>query len=557
MVRALLVLAFLLFAPFQATAAKRVALVIGNSAYQNTAVLRNPKNDAEDLSAALKRLGFEVLVEVDLDKRRMERTIRQFGENLTGADVALFFFAGHGIQVTGQNYLLPIDARLSSENDVDFESIPLNLIIKQMEREAKASLVLLDACRDNPLARNLARTMGTRSSSIGQGLAEVKTGVGTLIGYSTQPGNAALDGAGRNSPYAGALLKHVETPGRDISTILINVRSDVVQATSGKQVPWEHTSLMGQVVFSTVAPTPSPSTQPDKEMELAFWHAIKDSKSPELLQTYIDRFPQGTFAGLARVMIDRVEKEKISQQDVARREEELKRAEAARWAAERQKLEAERKAEEAKHATELRRAQEATKKAQDGLNAAEREREQARLSVEAAKEKQRQEAAKLSSQALATQAVPRIPPQPKTAEDEEVIRGIQRELNRVGCDAGTEDGQWTHAVVTALQKYNQFTKAQPPLDGATMATLAAIAIKPNRVCPLECKAGEKEEHGRCIAASPAKPAAVPVPKRQAIEKAPQPKNRAADPKCEEWWRCSAFAGPVNRFRCGERPTGCR
>src|SRR5688572_31303832 len=116
-----------------------------------------------------------------------------------------------GLQVGGQNYLLPTDARLSSEGDVDFEAVPLHLVLRQMEREAKTSLVLLDACRDNPLARNLARNMGTRSSQIGQGLAEVKTGVGTLIGFSTQPGNVAQDGAGRNSPYAGALIKHLET----------------------------------------------------------------------------------------------------------------------------------------------------------------------------------------------------------------------------------------------------------------------------------------------------------------------------------------------------------
>ena len=175
----------------QAAADKRVALVIGNSAYQHTTVLRNPRNDAEDMVASLKRLSFEVIEGLDLDKRAMERTIRQFGLKVAGAEIALFFYAGHGLQVSGQNYLLPIDARLSTEGDVDFESLALHLVLKQMEREAKTSLVLLDACRDNPLARNLARTMGTRSAQIGQGLAEVKTGVGTLLGFSTQPGNVA------------------------------------------------------------------------------------------------------------------------------------------------------------------------------------------------------------------------------------------------------------------------------------------------------------------------------------------------------------------------------
>src|SRR5262249_52185325 len=144
--------------PTAASAEKRVALVIGNSAYQNTSELRNPSNDASDVAAALKRLGFQVTDGRDLDKRAMERTIRQFGLALEGADIALFFYAGHGIQVGGQNQLIPVDARLASEGDVDFETLPLSLVLKQMEREAKTSLVLLDACRDNPLARNLARS---------------------------------------------------------------------------------------------------------------------------------------------------------------------------------------------------------------------------------------------------------------------------------------------------------------------------------------------------------------------------------------------------------------
>jgi hypothetical protein len=300
-----------LFLAVPAHAEKRVALVIGNSAYQHTAELHNPKNDAADMAASLKRLGFEVLDGRDLDKRGMERLIRQFGLKLAGADLALFFYAGHGVQLSGQNYLLPVDARLASEGDADFETIGLNLVLKQMEREAKTSIVLLDACRDNPLARNLARTMGTRSAQIGKGLAEVKTGIGTLIGYSTQPGNVALDGMGRNSPYAEALLRHIEAPGRDVSGVLIAVRNDVLRATDGKQVPWEHTSLTGQVYLKIeAAALPSGALLPqaqapnyDRELEISFWNSVKDSKSPAIIETYLQRYPNGTFAGLARAMI--------------------------------------------------------------------------------------------------------------------------------------------------------------------------------------------------------------------------------------------------------------
>ncbi|HEU0159389.1 MAG TPA: caspase family protein [Hyphomicrobiaceae bacterium] len=311
---ALLFVLIALWPPTPAQADKRVALVIGNSAYQNTSELRNPSNDASDIASALTRLGFQVTDGRDLDKRAMERTIRQFGLALEGADIALFFYAGHGIQVGGQNHLIPVDARLASEGDVDFETLPLSLVLKQMEREAKTSLVLLDACRDNPLARNLARSMGTRAITIGTGLAEVKTGIGTLIGFSTQPGNVAADGVGRNSPYAGALLKHIEDSAKDVSGILVDVRNDVLKATNGTQVPWEHTSLTGQVYFRLEAPPPGPAPAApsgrnyDKEMEIALWDAVKDSKTPAILKTYLDRFPKGTFAGLARVLMEEANK---------------------------------------------------------------------------------------------------------------------------------------------------------------------------------------------------------------------------------------------------------
>lgn len=294
-----------------AHAEKRVALVIGNSAYAHTAELKNPRNDAADMAASLKRLGFEVLEGRDLDKRGMERMIRQFGLRLSGADLALFFYAGHGVQLSGQNYLLPTDARLAGEGDADFETVGLTLVLKQMEREAKTSIVLLDACRDNPLARNLARNLGTRSSQVGTGLAEVRTGVGTLIGFSTQPGNVALDGAARNSPYAEALLRHIEADGKDISGVLIAVRNDVLKVTEGRQVPWEHTSLTGQVYLKRdVAPfapraSPPAAARPgrDQELEISFWNSVKDSKSPAVIETYLQRYPDGVFAGLARALI--------------------------------------------------------------------------------------------------------------------------------------------------------------------------------------------------------------------------------------------------------------
>src|SRR5215470_11176379 len=223
---------------------QRVALVIGNSAYQHTAKLDNPKNDATDMAAVLKQLGFQVIDGFDLDKVAFERKVRDFSVALREAEVGLFFYAGHGLQVAGQNYLVPIDAKAETADALDWEMVRLDLVHRTMERATTTNIIFLDACRNNPLARNLARAMGTRSTEIGRGLAAVESGVGTLISFSTQPGNVALDGSGRNSPFAGALLRQLKAGAkRDLSAILIDVRNDVMHATRNKQVPWEHSAL--------------------------------------------------------------------------------------------------------------------------------------------------------------------------------------------------------------------------------------------------------------------------------------------------------------------------
>jgi hypothetical protein len=238
-----------------ALAQKRVALVIGNSAYVNSVPLANPVNDAADMAAALTEVGFTVVHGLDVDKRGFDGKVRDFTRALDSADVAVFFYAGHGLQVSSRNYLIPVDASLQGERDLDFEAVSVDFILKQMElgREGKTNVVFLDACRDNPLSRNLARSMGTRSASIGQGLAQVQTGVGTFIAYSTQPGNVALDGQGRNSPFTSALTRGLKQPGRNLTSVMIDVRKDVLTTTSGKQVPWDHSALTGEFYFHLAA----------------------------------------------------------------------------------------------------------------------------------------------------------------------------------------------------------------------------------------------------------------------------------------------------------------
>ena len=368
-----------------AAAGRRVALIIGNAAYQHTSPLTNPKNDAADLGNALTKLGFEADVGTDLDKSRMDRTIRQFAEKLNGADLGVFFYAGHGLQYDGQNYLVPIDARLDSTTALDFEMVRLELVQRSMERGTKTNILFLDACRDNPLARNLARALGTRSASIGRGLAAIESGEGTLISFSTQPGNVALDGTGRNSPFAAALVKHIGTSGEDISSALINVRNEVMAATGRRQVPWDHSALTARVYFGAPSVARAPGPTFEQQAELSLWASVKDATDSALLQTYLDRFPNGTFAATARLIIEKLKREAEENAAANAREAELRRAEEARRAAEADKIESERKESQTKHAAELRKAQEEARKAREALAKAENEREAARKAAEEAR----------------------------------------------------------------------------------------------------------------------------------------------------------------------------
>lgn len=289
-----------------AAAHKRVALVIGNSAYRQAPSLENPTNDAVDIGTVLRRLGFQVIDGFDLDKAAFDRKIRDFAAALHEAEVAVFFYAGHGLQVSGHNYLVPTDAQLTAASALDFEMVRLDLVHRTMEREAKVSILFFDACRDNPLARNLARTMGTRSAEIGRGLAAVESGVGTLISFSTQPGNVALDGRGRNSPYSGALARQLATSSDDLNAILIAVRNDVVKETERRQVPWEHSALTGRFFFNPAAQPPAQvAATPFRSSEAAeAWSATRDTANIGVLDAFVARYRDTFYAELARARIE-------------------------------------------------------------------------------------------------------------------------------------------------------------------------------------------------------------------------------------------------------------
>lgn len=266
-------------------------------------MLRNAPLDAADIRAKFKALGFDIFGGTDLDRVALVNALVAFGRAAERAEVAVVYYAGHGLQVNGQNYLVPSDAQVDNEAELDVTLVPLELAMQQLRRGSRVNIVMLDACRDNPFAASLSRTMGTRAlGALGRGLSRVPAVSGTFVAYATQPDNVALDGEGRNSPFTSALLRHVEEPGLSISDLMIEVRKEVMQATNGKQVPWDSSSLTGRFSFKvegTVTITPEKGTSE----EMLFWQSVKDSRIAGEIEAYLKRYPSGIFAELARARI--------------------------------------------------------------------------------------------------------------------------------------------------------------------------------------------------------------------------------------------------------------
>jgi hypothetical protein len=303
----------MLFSAESALADKRVAFVVGNGAYKNVAQLPNPPIDAKAMAGVLRNVGFDVVEGTNLTRDKMTEKLLDFGKRAQGADVAVFFYAGHGIAISGTNYLLPVDADIKSEMDVKLgAAINIDLTLDQTMGDAKVKLVFLDACRDNPFAAKIKQT-ATRSVSVGQGLAEMKSGEGTLIAFATGPGQTALDGSdGQNSPFTRALIKHIAEPGVEIQQAMTEVRAQVNDETNKGQLPWGHTNLTGAVYLNPAAPvqtaavapanasaSPAASAAPGTDVELEFWRSVKDSNKPEELNAYITNYPNGEFKPLA------------------------------------------------------------------------------------------------------------------------------------------------------------------------------------------------------------------------------------------------------------------
>jgi hypothetical protein len=297
-------------------AEKRVALVIGNGAYKNAPALPNPRNDAEDVSAALKRSGFDTITGIDLDKNGMEDATIRFARAARDADVAMFYYSGHAVQFASFNYLMRVDARLADEADLR-RMTRVDEIVADLQQAKNLRILVLDACRDNPLADNLRRSLGlTRAASLQRGLARTDAPHGMIVAYATQAGHTAADGTDRNSPYTAAFLRHMEAPD-EIGVVFRRISADVYEATKHSQLPELSLSIVGEfhltvtVTTLTSPPLPAPP-EPQTDAASQAWLAIKDTTSIAILEEFRRQYPGSVYARFANARIEELKRAQVA-----------------------------------------------------------------------------------------------------------------------------------------------------------------------------------------------------------------------------------------------------
>ncbi len=447
-----------------ASAEKRVALVIGNSAYQHAPRLSNPSNDATAVAKLLKDIGFDVVdFRRDLIGIDLRRAIREFSQHTRDADVAIVFYAGHWMELNGSNYLVPTDAKLEQDFDVDDETVSLDRFLAAVEPARHLRLVILDACRDNPFVKKMKRSMATRA--VGQGLARIDvTSTDTLIAFAAKAGSVATDGEGANSPFTSALLKHLPTPGLDIRLVFGRVRDDVLASTRRRQEPFVYGSLGGSDV--ALVPAPAASAPANAAVDVRRDYELAGQVgTAEAWAAFLTQYPTGFYAELAREqrskLLSAAARQPGDEATRKREEEEARAAEAERAKASREK--------------------------------AEREQTEREKSAPA-------QPAEPQVAMLPPAAEPEARPQPPHLSKGGLVRSIKRELKRVGCYDGDADENWDErALKRSIRQFVRYAKFSGAADEPNADFLDAVRGSDPGVCRVECGPRETERNGSCVA----------------------------------------------------------
>jgi hypothetical protein len=490
--------------------ARRVALVIGNGAYKNVAPLENPGNDANDVAVTFERLGFDVLRVKDGTFDGMRRGLLDFARRARGSEIAIVFFAGHGMEVGGENYLIPVDAELKADVDVDHEAIALKTITPLVENASRLGLVILDACRNNPFASRMARTVRTRAVS--RGLAAVEPSGNVLIAFAAREGTTAADGQGRNSPFTASLLKHLETPGLEINFLFRNVRDDVLEATRRAQLPFVYGSLSRDAIYLKAAlPVIAPPVVQGPAADEVVWNLVKDSRDPAQFTRFVSEYPKSSFRVEAEARIAALNAEagrKPGADEVVWNlvKDSRDPAQLTRFVSE---YPASSFRKEAETRIASLNAEVGRRPGPDDVvwNLVKDSRDPAqfnRFVKEFPKSQHRFEAEKKlaalkAEQDAATAAAQSAAQSAAAMERTELARSVQFELKRVGCLDDAVSGEFGAPAREALSKFAKHASVRIAKPGEISSeTLSLIRKFDTRVCPLSCRADEKAEGDRCV-----------------------------------------------------------
>jgi len=581
----------------EALADKRVALVMGISKYQNVPQLPNPDRDAAAMADVFKKANFDrVDLRNDLTVVEMRRAVREFAAATADADFAVVYYAGHGIEVNGLNYLIPADAKLESDFDVEDETVSLDRVLQALDPAKRLHLVILDACRDNPFSNTMKRSIGTRS--IGRGLAKIEpTSSDTLVAYAAKAGAVAQDGDSGHSPYATALIKYIAAPGVDLRLALGKVRDDVLKSTGNRQEPFYYGSLGGETVAlvpgapaPVAAAPPPPPVDPNAEARRDYEFAAQIA-TKEAWNSFLKVHPDGLYANLAHAAFDKLD---AAEQASAKASEAQRKAdEQAKQAADdfRHQLEAQaaKQAEETKKQLSeqakkdleaarqqiadqaqkqlddaKRQAADAQKQAADAQKQVDAVKAQAaadaQKQVDAAKQQQaaadataKQQVATLTPQDQAKATTPAPAPVP-AMDPTDIARLLQAHLKRVGCDPGNTDGNWNGTSQKALDQFNKSAGTKFDVKLASLDALDGVRAMPTRICPLVCAKGQKADGDHCVAitcdqgsalgsdgACHKRPDPAPKPKAAVARSDPAPRAPAA-PSRGGGGKCFSFNG---------------
>jgi uncharacterized caspase-like protein len=508
-----------------AMAEKRVALVIGMSEYRQVPRLTNPARDADAMTALFRKAGFdEVESRRDLGIADLRRAIRDFAEASRGADIAVVYYAGHGIEVDGVNYLIPADAKLVSDFDIEDETISLDRVLRSLDSVRRLKLVILDACRDNPFANTMKRSLASRS--VGRGLAKVEPAMSdTLVAFAAKAGAVASDGDGNNSPFSSALVKYIAEPGLDLRIAFGRVRDDVLKATGNRQEPFVYGSLGGDTM-ALVPALPKASSNPDAEARVDYELAAQVG-TKEAWDSFLSRHPTGFLADLARGQSAKMEAAQQSRDkaDQLQRQAEAQAAQktaefrkqleeqSARATAETKKKlseEAKRELEEARQQIaeqakkELEDAKQQLVRAQQQADAARQQVEQLKANAAADVKHQLDEPRPGTGQSnqVAVVTPTDVDTRPLAAtpvmDTADIARLLQANLKRVGCYDGSADGKWDDNSRKALMLFNSEAKTKFDIKVASLDALDAVRGRSDRVCPLLCPKGYRSEGDRCV-----------------------------------------------------------